>query len=189
MKKCVSLIFILLLCCGCESNANDNKEFDLSKTKEALEKASEYFENEQKEIERENNIIDEAKQKWETAKKNLNDTQEETNDLTDGLEYLSDKQRQDILESISSKYDELSEMTKLENQANLNYQIALAQTYGNSDTSSLESLSQMQLEKDLKYIESSKKLAEELCSGKIDYTQYEKSINDLNITFGYATIP
>lgn len=189
MKKIVSLVLLLLLCCGCKSNTNDTKEIDLSKSQEAINNASKHFENTQEELENENDIIEKAKQQWEMSKNDLNEVQEELDNLIKNLEQYTDEYRQNLFPSISLKYDELYEKTKQENQDSLKYQIALSQIYGNSDTSSLENISKMQLDKDLKYIESSKGIMEQWCTGKIDFEQYQKLINDLNITYGYSTMP
>ena len=190
IKKIVSLILLLLLCCSCKQNTDDTKEIDLNKSQEAINNASEYFENTQEELEKENDIIEKAKQQWETSKNDLNKVQEELDNLIKDLEQYSDEYRKNLLPSISSKYDELSEKTKQEKQTNLDYQIALSQIYGNTNnTDLLEEISKNQLDKDLKYIESSKEIIEQWCTGKIDFEQYQKLINDLDITYGYSTMP
>lgn len=187
MKKVISFVIILLLCCGCNSNKNnDDEQIDLSETIEATNQFTDYLNGINEEI----GSIEKIRQKWEDARNSLDNTQEELDNLTKNLNQYSDEYRQNLFPSISSKYDELYEKTKQEYQARINFELTLSQAYGNNnDTSSLEELLKAQLDYDLQYIESSKEIMKQWCFGEIDFNQYKKLLNDLNMTFGYDTIP
>lgn len=174
------------MCCGC-SKEDKKPETETKDYSEATEKFLD-------ELDESNEKLDEtrkARQEFEQAKKATEDAQENLDAFIEELELYTSEKRKTKLSDLSKKFEDLKKKTTAENEANTFYGIVLQKSFSSKNDDSIEKFKksqEVQLEKDIKYIESQQKVIEHWCNGEISTDEYKNKMHEIDIYFGYASL-